>query len=402
MIFSNYIYIAFIVFFIYNVYMANRKEGLYVFSPLVLLYFQFCTMSLLPMAIYNDYIPDNLRNVTIISCTINVFFMLYFRRQYSMKVNINPPAKLYRPLLAQHRRLMLGVFVLMILGAGLYTGIPQALIAGVDVEDMRMTTDIGMGVVRAIPAFGIPYLVMEYYILNHRMSIIKAGSIGLILGALMFITTAARGGLLTYAMLFFVWFNIYHRGFKWYEYFGIFYFAKSIIATALKMLRGGNWGEAIDIWGFFDHNMMIFGANSIKLADYMESHPNGFLWGESYYYPLVRIIPRSIWPDKPVAIDYVYKEMVGYSFDGGGIYTTPDFDLYLNFGYWYVIPYTLWLLMVHKMFDYVACGKNFSFKIFVLVSFVCGIQFGPMIQNIEMYILFLVLFFFLNKRWRLV
>ena len=259
-------------------------------------------------------------------------------------------------------------------------------------EDLRMTSDVGMGFVRAIPGFGIPYLVMEYFLLNRKLSFWKAGAIGLAVGLILFMATAARGGILVYAMCFFMWVNLRYRGFKWYEYFGIFYLLKPVIATILKAIRSANIIDLVDLQ-LFDHEKMIFGANTVRLAEYME-RTHAYLWGESYAYSIARIIPRFLWPDKPIAIDYKYKDMVGLDFDGGGIYTSDDFDMFLNFGYYYVIEYVLWLLLIHWMYQKLIDTKTrFADKMLFLMLITGGFQIGTLIQNIQVYFLFLLIFF---------
>lgn len=128
-----------------------------------------------------------------------------------------------------------------------------------------------------------------------------------------------------------------------------------------------------------------------------------YLWGESYFYSIVRLIPRFLWPDKPVAIDYKYKEMVGLEFDGGGIYTSNDFDLFLNFGYYYVIVYVLWLFLVHWMYQkLINANTKFANKMLLLLLLSSGFGIGGLIENIQIYFLFLLIFVLVNKKWRII
>lgn len=293
------------------------------------------------------------------------------------------------------------VFLGIIISTGFYTGVTQMLLTGGNVEDLRMTSDVGMGFVRAVPVFGIPYLAMEYFILNKKLSFGKAGIIGLSLGLVLFLATAARGGLLTYAMCFFVWVNIRYRGFKWYEYFAIFYLLKPVIATILKVIRSTDILELVE-FRLFEHEQMIFGSNTVRLAEYMDRYQE-YLLGASYAYPIVRLIPRFLWPDKPMAIDYKYKEMVGLEFEGGGIYTSADFDMFLNFGYYYIIEYILWLLLVHWMYQkLINSDTKFANKMLILMFLSGSFMVGALIQNIQVYFLFLLVFYFVNRRWRII
>ena len=95
--------------------------------------------------------------------------------------------------------------------------------------------------------------------------------------------------------------------------------------------------------------------------------------------------------------------MVGYDFAGGGIYTTPGFDFYINFATYYVVPYVLWLLLIHYLYSRLIKGKfKFDMKIFVIILLCYHNKFGSMIESFELYILLLLMFFLINNRWRLV
>lgn len=395
----NWIFIIYIIILIYYIWKVSKHNTLYVFNPIVTLYLAFATSNIYPLVTYGNPLPRNIINVTYITCIINTIFMLVYRKQFLQKVRIIPDDNL--TIYAPTRRNVMWVFLGIIISTGFYTGVTQMLLAGGDVEDLRMTSDIGMGFVRAVPTFGISYLAMEYFIINKNLSFWKAGTIGLSLGLVLFLATAARGGVLTYVMCFFVWVNLRYRGFKWYEYFAIFYLLKPVIATILKMIRSANIIELVE-FRLFEHEQMIFGANTVRLAEYMDMSQE-YLWGTSYAYPIFRIIPRFIWPDKPVAIDYIYKEMVGLEFEGGGIYTTADFDMFLNFGYFYVIEYVLWLLLVHWMYQkLINSDTKFANKMLICMLLLGGFSIGALIQNIQLYFLFLLIFYFINRKWRVI
>lgn len=395
----NWLFIIYIIVLIYFILNVSRRNTLYVVNPIATIYLSFAISNIYPLVTYEGILPKNIVNVTYITCIINLATMLVFRKQLINKISITPDLSLQR--YAHNRKVVGWIFLLIIAFSGVYTGVTQMLLAGGDVEDFRMTSDVGMGFVRAIPTFGIPYLVLEYFILDRKMSFWKAGCIGLGVGFVMFLATAARGGMLTYAMCFFVWLNIRYRGFKWYEFFAIFYLLKPVIATILKAIRSANVADLTN-FELFDQQQMIFGANTVRLAEYME-RTHDFLWGEAYAYPVFRLIPRFIWPNKPIAIDYKYKEMVGYEFDGGGIYTSPDFDMYLNFGYWYVVEYILWILLIHWMYQQLLnTNTKFANKMLIIILLLSGSQFSGLIQNIQLYILFLIIFLILNRKWRVI
>lgn len=395
----TWIFIIYIVILIYYIWNASKHNTLYVFNPIVTLYLVFATFNIYPLVTYKDSLPRNIIDVTYITCIINTVFMLAYRKQFLQKVNIIPDNSLTK--YAKTRRNVIYVFLGIIILTGFYTGVTQQLLTGGNVENLRMVSDIGLGFVRAIPTFGIPYLTMEYFILNRKMSFWKAGIIGLSLGLVLFLATAARGGILTYVMCFFVWVNLRYRGFKWYEYFAIFYLLKPLIAIILKVIRSANILELTE-FRLFEHEQMIFGANTVRLAEYMDRYQE-YLWGASYAYPIFRLIPRFIWSDKPMAIDYTYKEMVGLEFEGGGIYTSADFDMFLNFGYYYIIEYILWLLLVHWLYQkLIKANTKFANKMLILMFLSGSFIVGALIQNIQVYFLFLLIFYFINRKWRVI
>lgn len=395
----DWIFIIYIVILTYYIGKASKYNTLYVFNPLVTIYLVFATFNIYPLVTYQNPLPHNIINVTHITCIINTVFILVYRKQFFQKVEVIPNESLAR--YANTRRNVMYVMLGVIILTGFYTGVTQMLLTGGNVEDLRMTSDVGLGFVRAIPTFGIPYLVMEYFMLDRKMSFWKAGVIGLSLGLILFFATAARGGLLTYAMCFFVWINLRYRGFKWYEYFAVFYLLKPVIATILKVIRSADILELAGL-RLFEHEQMIFGANTVRLAEYMDMSQR-YLWGASYAYPVFRLIPRFIWPDKPMAIDYKYKEMVGLEFEGGGIYTSADFDMFLNFGYYYVIEYILWLMFIHWMYQkLINSDTKFANKMLILMFMSGSFMVGALIQNIQVYLLFLLIFYFINRKWRVI
>ena len=396
----NWIYYIYIVVLAYLVWKSSKKGTLYYFSPLLLIYVGFPIASIYPLVTYDEgKVPSCIQNVTMLTCIMNLFFMLKYRKQFFCKVDIVPEYNLVK--YAGVRKTVLWIFIAIMFLSGLYTGVTQMMIAGVNVEDYRRTSEVGIGFIRDVPGFGMTYLTLEYFLLHKKMSFIKAGIIGVAIGMVVFMATAARGGFLTYAICFFIWANMKYRGFRWYEYFLIFHFLRPVIAAIMMAIRSASVAELANMQ-LFDYEKMIFGANTIRLGNYIERTHN-FLMGESYYYPIVKLIPRFIWPDKPVAIDYKYKEMVGLEFDGGGIFTSSDFDMYLNFGYWYVVGYCIMLWLIHWMYKKLILTKtSFADKMLYVTLLGSGTALGAMISHIQVYFLFLLIFYFINKKWRVI
>lgn len=398
MLYILYFYIAFIIFFTFY---FSHKGVFYIFSPFITIYLAFAVDDVIPLiaALSTDIveIPDNLKYVTTTTAIINIFSLLVFKKQLLKRVSITTP---YFPkrILKQRRNIFI-LFISLILFAGIITGVTPALIKGINVEDLRRTSEIGMGFIRTIPSFGIPYILLIYLFSKTNIGFIKKGLICLFIGIGFFFTTAARADILTYATVFFIWFNISKRAFKWYEYYGLFYILSPIIATFLFLLRGGGHFKE-GLWNsFFSQQFIIFGANTLRLMNYITDE--NLFWGESYYIDIVKIIPRFIWSEKPVSIDYKYKELVGVEFEGGGIYTTTPNDFYLNFGTYYFISYIIWILIIHYLYKKLINTNTSFYNKIALVLFLTS-YYSPktIIGTFEIYILFLILCYLFTKKWK--
>lgn len=398
MLYILYFYIAFIIFFTFY---FSHKGVFYIFSPFITIYLAFAVDDVIPLiaALSTDIveIPDNLKYVTTTTAIINIFSLLVFKKQLLKRVSITTP---YFPkrILKQRRNIFI-LFISLILFAGIITGVTPALIKGINVEDLRRTSEIGMGFIRTIPSFGIPYILLIYLFSKTNIGFIKKGLICLFIGIGFFFTTAARADILTYATVFIIWFNISKRAFKWYEYYGLFYILSPIIATFLFLLRGGGHFKE-GLWNsFFSQQFIIFGANTLRLMNYITDE--NLFWGESYYIDIVKIIPRFIWSEKPVSIDYKYKELVGVEFEGGGIYTTTPNDFYLNFGTYYFISYIIWILIIHYLYKKLINTNTSFYNKIALVLFLTS-YYSPktIIGTFEIYILFLILCYLFTKKWK--
>lgn len=392
------LYLLYIIITLYYFVISSRKGSLYVFSPIITIYLAFALSNIYPLFVYERDIPKSITNVTAITCCINLFFLIEYKDAWRKKLvfTLEPVDKPVK----NKRNDIFVIFWLLIIVSGILTGVPSALLHGIDVEDLRRTSEIGLGFIRNIPAFGVPLLLL-INCLSEKYSTRHVAIICLFYGLVFFLTTAARADLQCFIIIFFIWFNIKKRSFKWYEYLAIFYLFKPIVATFLLIVRSGQT-LAITEFTLFEHEKMIFGSNTIRLAEWIEDS-NLYLYGYSYFYNLVSIIPRFIWPGKPLAVDYYYKEVVGFEFDGGGIYTTPDFDLFLNFGYFYIIPYALWLYIIHLMYGKILEGKpKLITATFYMLTLASAFAPGTLISRFELFYILLIIFFIANRKWKVV
>ena len=274
------------------------------------------------------------------------------------------------------------------------------LLNGEDVEDYRMTSDVGMGFIRIIPALGIPILLLIDYFTENSFKKKKIIIITVLCAFLLFVTTAARNSILAYIGVFLIWFCIKKRTLKWWEYIGIYYVAQPVVGTFLQLLRGGRLGQGTELFdNFLGYQNMIFSANTIKLMTAINEH--NLLYGESYFYSLVKVVPRFLWPDKPLAIDYTYKKLVGYDFDGGGIFTTIVNELYMNFGHYYVAFYALFLFVVHSLYRKLLKANVSTYnKVLICIFMMLYIHPRTLIESTETLVLFLIVCYCFNKKWK--
>lgn len=396
----DFVIYGYIAFFVSMLVLISRKGRLYVFSPIVIVYLSFLTSDVLPflMASKND-IPKNLYYVVLTSCIINILFMFIYRKDFFRKVTINNIVCSQKVIKNRHALIL--VFAFLLLVAGITTGMISMMWNGVDVEDYRVTSDIGMGFIRVIPVLGIPILLLSDYFTNNTYTKKKLFLITILCAFLLFITTASRASILAYIGVFLIWFCIKKRTLKWWEYIAIYYIAQPVVGTFLQLLRGAKLGQGIALFdNVLGYQNLIFYANTIPLMSAINDQH--LLYGDSYYYSLVRIIPRFLWADKPIAIDYTYKKLIGYDFDGGGIFTTNVNELYMNFGHNYVIFYALFLFIVHSLYRNLLKSSVSAYnKIIICIFMMLYMNPRSLIESVESLLLFLFVCYCFNKKWKI-
>ena len=399
MTFFYFIIYGYIVLFLLMLLFVSKKRRLYVFSPIVIVYLNFLGSDVLPflMASKSD-VPKNLYYVVFSACIVNIIFMIIYRKDFFRKVSINNIECSQKVI--KNRHLLVKIFAFLLLVAGITTGMISMLLNGEDVEDYRMTSDVGMGFIRIIPALGIPILLLIDYFTENSFKKKKIIIITVLCAFLLFVTTAARNSILAYIGVFLIWFCIKKRTLKWWEYIGIYYVAQPVVGTFLQLLRGGRLGQGTELFdNFLGYQNMIFSANTIKLMTAINEH--NLLYGESYFYSLVKVVPRFLWPDKPLAIDYTYKKLVGYDFDGGGIFTTIVNELYMNFGHYYVAFYALFLFVVHSLYRKLLKANVSTYnKVLICIFMMLYIHPRTLIESTETLVLFLIVCYCFNKKWK--
>ena len=364
----------------------SKSKTLYIFSPYILIYLSFVFNDIVPFLLLYPDIPENLQYTTFTSTAINLIFLYIFRKQLLIQTFLNVSPFYIR--LNKKRKIVIFCFILLLLYAGVMSGVLTSLLQGNDIEDLRRTSEIGLGIIRDIPMLGIQIVMLVLFLQRSWNSYRTIAFYSFCLGTFLFLTTGNKGGVLAGVTLFLLFFHFKKRGFKWYEYI-VYYLAIPLAAGILQGIRGGDLTLiASQIAVFFSYPILLYQANSIPIMNSVGTE-NIFL-GEEYYVGLVKIVPRFLWPDKPLAFDYKLKELVGYDFDGGGIYTTLSNDLYINFGYSYFIFYILWLLLVHYIYGIIIDSKrNYYSRIIALFIILMGCI-ASTIGSCEILLLFLL------------
>lgn len=370
----------------YLLFKYSKSKSLYIFSPYILIYLSFVFNDIVPFLLLYPDIPENLQYTTITSTAINLIFLYVFRKQLLIQTffDISP----FYIKLNKKRKIVIFCFILLLLYAGVMSGVLTSLLQGNDIEDLRRTSEIGLGIIRDIPMLGIKIVMLVLFLQRSWNSYRTIAFYSFCLGTFLFLTTGNKGGVLAGVTLFLLFFHFKKRGFKWYEYI-VYYLAIPLAAGTLQGIRGGDLTLIpSQIAVFFSYPILLYQANSIPIMNSVGTE--NFFWGEEYYVGLVKIIPRFLWPDKPLAFDYKLKELVGYDFDGGGIYTTLSNDLYINFGYSYFIFYILWLLFIHYIYGIVIDSKrNYYNRIIALFIILIG-GIATTIVSCEILLLFLL------------
>ncbi len=396
MYFILYLYIAFVVYWGIKI---SRSNAFYIYSPFIIIYLQFAVMDVVPllMNINDAYIPNNLKFVTTTTAIINMVLMTIFYKDMTTTNHIEIPDELIQ--YNSTRKKMYYSFWGVMLMLGIATGTTLGLLSGADVENSRRTSEVGIGFVRDIPYLGLPFLLLTILFIDKHLTFIKAGFKSLVYGILHFLSTAGRAGILQGFEIFLAWFGLKRRTIKFWEYCAIFYLLSPIVASLLFIFRSGVFEGGFS-FELFSHQNMIFNSNTLKMMYFIGE--SNFLYGYGYYYSLVKLIPRFIWPEKPLAIDYYYKDMLDLDFDGGGIYTTVPNDFFINFGYFYIIPYILWLLLIHLMYKQLIKKQDFLIQIFCLIFLLFYHTPNNAIAGIQIFLLFIIVCRLVYNKFRVI
>lgn len=349
-------------------YLSNKKT-LYIFSPFILIYSTYLFDDVIPLLILQDDVPENLYKVETITCYINIISLLVYAKLYTKNIVYNNvicnSVKLKRNII-----LFTSLFLLLI--SGIISGVLPTIVKGGNVEDLRRTGEIGLGIIRDIPILSIKIILLIMLLqLEWKIYWKKICFYCLSVGLFLFFITGHKSGILIVVTLFIVYWNIKNRGLKWYEYIA-FKFMAPIVAGLLQAIRGGDINlVGQKIISFFIYPLTLYIANTIPVVrEISDTFDFNF---EEYLTALTKFVPRFLWPNKPLSFDYKLKELVGYEFEGGGIYTTLPVDIYINTGNDFYVYYILYIILIHYLYRKLLIPKYSDYtKIFIILLLLSG------------------------------
>ena len=307
-------------------------------------------------------------------------------RKYNYKVYNIVLSDIYRKTNKQRYTIIICSLLLIIL-IGLFTGVTTGLITGKNIEDLRRTSEVGIGFIRDIPMLLVQVCTLIFLLSSTKNERWKFMFIGME-ACILFVSTGNKAPILNVALSYIAYLTIKYRGLKIYEYM-LYYFSIPIAAAFLNSVRQGSfWNFIENFRNYFAYGTFIFQVNTVKVVQVTEAE-NAFLNGEEFISGIYKIIPRFIWNEKPLSFDYYYKDLIEYDFDGGGTPIALIYRFYTNFGESFYIYYILWLLFVVLMyrmaFRYTKGSTLFS--VFFLFFILCNLTPNGFLSFIEVWLL---------------
>lgn len=366
---------------------ASKKGTLYLWSPVIVLDVVYVVNVLIPylLSVGPLNLNDTFFNIVFYGLLIQIIFHLILRK-YNYKVYNIVLSDIYRKTNKQRYTIIICSLLLIIL-IGLFTGVTTGLITGKNIEDLRRTSEVGIGFIRDIPMLLVQVCTLIFLLSSTKNERWKFMFIGME-ACILFVSTGNKAPILNVALSYIAYLTIKYRGLKIYEYM-LYYFSIPIAAAFLNSVRQGSfWNFIENFRNYFAYGTFIFQVNTVKVVQVTEAE-NAFLNGEEFISGIYKIIPRFIWNEKPLSFDYYYKDLIEYDFDGGGTPIALIYRFYTNFGESFYIYYILWLLFVVLMyrmaFRYTKGSTLFS--VFFLFFILCNLTPNGFLSFIEVWLL---------------
>lgn len=397
--FYNEFVLAYIVFICFFMYKYSKQGTLYIFSPFMI-FTTFILTDLIP--IYMPHIrtiPPIMYKHNIMAIIVNVICVLCYNKMYLKKAYLDIPVTSYQAYKKQRKAVMFCCLALLLL-SGLISGTLIGFLRGQNMEDARRTGEIGIGFIRELPSAMLQLIGIVFLIHNYKKSFIKAGIICFFFGVFeVVISGGNRGPLLSWTIIFLVYFGITYRGLRWWEYI-LYLVAFNVVAIILGVMRKGleldGIFEEFTVFSALSNNQNIFYENSISLVNLTQD--SNFFHGEEIYNAIVYFIPRFLWPDKPVSFGYKLKELAGYDFEGGGIGATLMENMYINWSDFWILNYIIWIWFVHKLYKGFLQGNSYYTKTIIMFMLIKGTNEVFLIRAGEILIISLIMFSFIYQK----
>ena len=196
---------SYIIIIVYLLFKYSKSKTLYIFSPYIIIYLNFVFNDIVPFLLFYPDIPENLQYTTFTATVINLLFLYAFRKQLLIQTTLDIPS--FSIKLNRKRKIIICCFALFLFCAGMMSGVLTNLLKGNDIEDLRRTSEIGLGIVRDIPMLGIQIVMLVLFLQKSWNFYRSIAFYSFCLGAFLFLTTGNKGGVLVGATLFLLFFH---------------------------------------------------------------------------------------------------------------------------------------------------------------------------------------------------
>lgn len=207
---------------------ASKKGTLYLWSPVIVLDVVYVVNVLIPylLSVGPLNLNDTFFNIVFYGLLIQIIFHLILRK-YNYKVYNIVLSDIYRKTNKQRYTIIICSLLLIIL-IGLFTGVTTGLITGKNIEDLRRTSEVGIGFIRDIPMLLVQVCTLIFLLSSTKNERWKFMFIGME-ACILFVSTGNKAPILNVALSYIAYLTIKYRGLKIYEYM-LYYFSIPIAA----------------------------------------------------------------------------------------------------------------------------------------------------------------------------
>ncbi|MEO0224680.1 MAG: O-antigen polymerase [candidate division WOR-3 bacterium] len=365
------------------------------FSPFFYPFLNFLLSYSLPLIVnvflFKEEVYTNaikIQNLGIISFFCGVLFY-YFLKKKKRSSN----EKYYTTIHLFTCKIFLLIGTVLLLIYGFSTNIIISIINGENVEDLRRKAEIGWGFIQQPSIFFInfSFAILLSYKFIKRKSILGNFLVMVLLSILIFFSTGHRTPAL---FLFIIYLGIYNKFWK-INIFRVLIFSFLIFFSIsfLVYLRQGkkdtvSFLSKVTGYNYILYNSMFYRIGYSRIIELADKEVIPLLKGKEYANNLLYIIPRFLWRNKPLGFDYYYKNVLGYSFEGGGVPAGLFGSLYANFRYLGVVIGSFMVGFLYIFFYYRYKYSNELSKIFIYFFIMFNItSISLFFSNIEIIIL---------------